>query len=61
MLCRFEPTFEKRSGKYIKATKKPIVQKIREDEIKENLNLRKEHTKSRNKEIEFGDLDCLKI
>lgn len=51
MLCRFEPTFEKRSGKYIKATKKPIVQKIREDEIKENLNLRKEHTKSRNKEI----------
>lgn len=41
MLCRFEPTFEKRSGKYIKATKKPIVQKIREDEIEENLKIQK--------------------
>lgn len=45
----------------IKATKKPVVQRIREDKIKENLNLGKEHTKSRSKEIQFGGLACLKI
>lgn len=34
-----------------KATKKAVVQKIREDKIKENLNLSKEHSKSMSKEI----------
>jgi len=31
--------------------KKPVVQKIRKDKIKENLKLGKEHAKSRRKEI----------
>jgi len=38
----------------IKATEKAVVWKIREDKIKENLNLRKEHDKSSSKEIQFG-------